>query len=181
MKITSPKTNRFIPIAIGIIIITCLSVGAYFFWPKSQASSQPKPVNSVDYQPATQEQKDVGSQIKQESLAKNGNETQDPTSKPSITISIAGQAGRNKPLSIRTLVDGNSGGKCNFKLTKEGQPDVSMAFDIKTEASTRTCNGDIPAESFAEGGDWKLEVSLLYSDNMSVSAPAKLVSIEKGE
>jgi len=161
------------------LVVVMLAIASFAYWnfnSQNKAVSTPnvRPVNTVDYNPPTNEEKAETDQQKQSII-----ENQDP--KPpidqnlNITISRAGQLqGAGSPLSIRVLVDGASSGTCDFTLTKAGQIAVTKQSSISFEATTSSCGADIEASSFSQNGEWDLSVTAKHNNSTSEAATSKV-------
>lgn len=125
-------------------------------------------VNSVDYGPATEEQKDAGYAAKKQALdpsptpKSNGSNTQGPT----IDITSVNQD--NGVLSIRTTIDStNANGVCNLLMTKDGSSPITQQVELDDYGSYSVCKGfDIPKTSLSSG-NWHITVSYSYESQKS--------------
>jgi cytoskeletal protein RodZ len=133
----------------------------------SPENSPTRPVNSVDYNPPTEQNKQDSQDAKQRDINQQQN---NPPTNPSITVTIAraGQTGAGQPLSVRTTIGGITNGTCNATLTSNGQT-VTGSGTVTLTGTSYACNIDIPTSSFPTGGQWQLSIT---ATNGSATSPA---------
>lgn len=184
IKKVKSKKKLIIVLALVLLVITG---GVYVWFTKPfQAQQQPeapsttRPVNSVDYSPATEEEKQAANEAK-ERIAKEQEQQQNPqppaATPITVTIVRASQPSAGQPLAIRTSIDGAKSGTCNATLTRNGHT-VTGNGTITFSATSYSCNIDIPAQSFNEAGQWQLSV-VAKSDATTSQAATQEVTITK--
>lgn len=155
-----------------IIIISLLSallilggVATWYFL-RNGAHSDDRPENTVDYNSATNEQKEAGARAKQEFIDRIEGSSSD-TGQPNasgqdnyikIIISSSNQDGQM--YQIRTIISTiASDGSCTLELTKSGVGAITQVVDIQPQGAYSVCKGfDIPLESMQKG-TWQARVS----------------------
>lgn len=178
---TSFFTRKRIFVALVIIVVIAGLAGAYWWFNHKSASTtanQPRPINSVDYGPATQQEQQDSAAAKQQAVNNNTGSSGTPTQSGAITVSISHAAQVNPNVSVRTIVTGATTGNCTMTFTLAGKSDVVKSFPISLQATSYVCNGDIPTSSFPSGGDWKLSVVATSGNDSSVAA-TQTVTITK--
>lgn len=168
MKI--PKKTRRKKSIVIVAILAVLAIGggiAYTLLRPQTNNSHPtdtaRPVNDVDYSPATEEEKAAVDQHK-EDIAKGQDQSPDtpqtPTNPSSITITlIRATQDKGEPLYIRVGINGASSGICEVILSKNGQTTITKSFPIVFEATSSSCSGaNIPANDFPVAGSWNMSV-----------------------
>lgn len=162
MKINQHTNRSSRKWVITLVVILVLAIGvfvAYKFFSNNQqaTNTETRPVNSVDYGPPTQAEQQEQAESKKP--APKPEEEQQNTS-ASVLISRAGQVAPGYPVAVRTIVDGISNGTCEMTFSKDSTT-FSKTFEIKSEATTYTCNGDIETSNFNASGDWTLMVTVV--------------------
>lgn len=162
-----------------IAAVVILAVAGAAFWWFFMRSAAPAATNTVNYGPATEQDKQDSADAKQRAVDQS--ETPEPTEPTTptsdsliVTINRAGQAAPGQAVAIRTQIDGASSGTCELTLTKSGAT-VSKTFTIATEPTVTTCNGDIDAGEFASAGEWDLTVVAKSSGVASKPATQKVM------
>lgn len=167
MKLPPPK-NRFFSrpwfwVLIFIIVLT--AVGAtYAFIKRSSDTAVDTPVNTVDYSPPSQEEVAETTNTKEEAIEsaeeQKPSETNTAPEDVTVTISRTTQADIGEPLSIRALVEGTQSGDCKFTFSQPGQTDITKVVAIKFQATSASCNLDVPMDQFPTDGGWTITVAL---------------------
>jgi hypothetical protein len=159
MKINHNSNRSKLKWLIIPIILLILAGGTFVTYKwlnknESDQNSETRPVNTVDYGPPTKaEQQQVADAKKPNSAPDNQNTS------VSILISRASQSTPTSPIAVRTIISGATTGNCEMIFTKGGTT-FTKTFEIKSDATTYTCNGDIEASNFNEAGDWTLTVAV---------------------
>lgn len=162
-SIQKPKNKKAIIIPVVIAALLLIGGGAYIWLAKpfsgqqTAADTSPRPVNTVDYSPATEEEKNDSETAKQKIIDEQDNPPA-PSSSIVVTIVRANQTGAGQPLTIRTSVEGATSGTCAATLTK-GEQTAAGTGTIAFNATSYSCNIDVPASSFNSGGEWQLSVT----------------------
>lgn len=183
MKIQRKKSffTRTRIIIIAAVLVLAVG-GAAFWWFFMRTSNTPAATNTVNYGPATEQDKQDSADAKQRAVDESETpEPSEPTVPTSdtliVTINRASQAAPGQAVAIRTQIDGAASGTCEATLTKGGST-VSKTFTIATEATVTTCNGDVDASEFASAGEWNLTVIAKSSGVASKPATQK-ITIQK--
>lgn len=180
-KLKTKKSYKKLAILIAAAIVL-LAAGAYVALARpfnsQQVTDSPtngttRPVNSVDYNPPTAQDKQDSQDAKQRDI--NQQQQNNPPTNPSITVTIAraGQTGVGQPVSIRTIIGGITTGSCNATVTSNGQT-VTGNGTVMLTGTSYACNIDIPASSFTANGQWQLHVT---ATNGSATSPAATQTI----
>ena len=184
MIIKHPKSLRtkIILSIVGVLIAICiLSAGLYaltgslFGWKPFDKNSI---INTTGNNPASQEQINAGTSVKQSSLqsGKNSGSDQPPAPVPQtngtksiVQISITSAIQTSASLQVGTQIAGVfSTGTCTLTLSKQGEQDIVKTAGVQPLASTSTCKGFDITDKLTPGV-WNL--SLVYeSDNLTGTA-----------
>jgi len=158
--------------------------GNIFGWRSHQESS-----NTSEYNPATPEQQQSGTDIKddtvneQEDASKPTTGTDTPTSpvdqgsaKSTITVDITSVNQTSSTYQIRTLIGAvTNDGECNLSLARNGTV-ISKTSQVSALAKTSTCQGfDIPMSDLT-AGTWQL--SLTFSNTSLTGSVTKSIVIQ---
>lgn len=165
MKTTNKKRlSKKIIIICGIISLILASILIYIFnvdpfnWKTPQNTVQN---NSINYNPATAEQKKAGNKTKSGSNDTPPAPTPIPGSnKNNVQVTITDASQYINVVEIRAYVNEvNSTGHCNIQLQKDGSV-VTRNVDTLTNASTTSCKTvDIPVSEFYSDGSWAVTVT----------------------
>ena len=188
MKIAHKKSlgkKKKILIIIAAIIIVGGGAGAFYYFNTQRNSNttanEPRPVNTVDYNPPTKQQEQTTSDQKDQIIS-DYNKGQTGSDQPTtndviVTISRANQTSAG--LSIGTVIDGAKSGTCTVALSRSGQPTISKSFTIAYEATSAFCQeAVIPLDEITTSGDWQLSVSATVDGKTSKPA-TQTVNIDK--
>ncbi len=160
-----------------LITVSLLAAGTLYYLFTNQKSDQipnydPAPVNTINYDPPTeQEIKDASSQ--KDEIVKDP-----PANAPNATLEINIVRANGNPFNIRTYVTGTKSGTCTATLKKTNQKTVTKTFNIKFEATSASCNGNIDLNEFSTGGEWDLSMVASSGSNKSPTITQK-VEVEK--
>lgn len=162
---------------ISAALLVGLAAGGYWYWhQRSVANATPKPsaapANTVNYQPATAQEKTDSTNAKQNII--DGTDPDRPATTGTVTVTISRASQVGSTVSVRTIVTGTPDGSCTMKFTKGGQTTLSKDFPIVQGPTAATCNGDIAASEFSASGDWQLSVTAKNS-----TAATQTVSVNK--
>lgn len=121
--------------------------------PVSTVSTSPipnvAPVNTVDYTPATDPEKDEGDQIKQDAAAQDGQNS--TTNNISVSLSAASQDEKGGPIVVRAIINGGNGGQCKVTLTGNGLS-KELTAAVQNVGTYNSCEGfDIPITEISSG------------------------------
>jgi len=185
MKLPRKKRSEA-PLILAIAVPVVIAGGAVVYMlgnqPKQHSQTTARPVNSVDYGPPTDQEKQETTQSKADIIQQNDTKTQPSTppeasKKLTINISRASQLGKGQPVNIRTFVDGATTGTCDVTLTQAGKPTVTATFIIAFEATSSTCNGDVAAAQIGTSGDWQLSI-VAKSANLTSTAATQTIKVD---
>lgn len=188
MKIARKKTlgkKQKILIVIILLLVAAGGVAVFFFYNTQRNNStnanEPRPVNTVDYNPPTKEEEQSTSTQKDQIISDyNKNQSgsdQNTTSNITVTISRANQTSAG--LSIGTIVDGAKTGTCTVALTRSGQPTITKTFTLTYEATSGFCQeAVVPIGEFTSEGEWQLTVTATSEGKTSQPATQK-ITIDK--
>ena len=141
--------------------------GNLFGWKISQSTVNTDKV-TIDYGPATPDQKAAGNQTKSNSTSDTPPApTTIPNSvKKNVEISITSHAQNGSIFQIRALISSlDSTGICTLTLTSPGRTTVTKTADAQSLASTSTCQGfDVPISELP-AGSWRAVINY-SSDNL---------------
>lgn len=188
MKIARKKTlgkKQKILIIVILLLVAAGGVAVFFFYNTQRNNNantnEPRPVNTVDYNPPTKEEEQSTSTQKDQIISdynkSQGGSDQNTTSDITVTISRANQTSAG--LSIGTIVDGAKSGTCTVALTRAGQPTITKTFAIAYEATSGFCQeAVVPIGDFTSEGEWQLAVTATSDGKTSQPATQK-VNIDK--
>jgi cytoskeletal protein RodZ len=184
MKIQRKKsffTRTRIVIIAAVLILAAVGAAFWWFFMRSTPTvSDQRPANSVDYGPATDENKQDSADAKQNAVDQQENPSTVPTPTSDsliVTINRAGQAAAGQQVAVRTQIDGAKSGTCEMTFTK-GSSTFTKTFTMAADVSTIICNGDVAASDFASGGEWDLSIVAKSSGVASKPATQK-VTVQK--
>ena len=163
MRYTPQKkhTRKIIIPAIGVLLISSIALiyvyafkGNILGWKASYTTTNS---NNVDYEPATIEQKQAGSQVK---TGSNSDTPSAPTviqgsNKKSVQMTITAVNQNGSTLQIRSLISAvENTGVCTLTLTSADKPTVTKTANSQALASTSTCQGFDISTSELSAGTW---------------------------
>lgn len=171
-------------ILVGAIIIMLLAIGgisAYYFMNTKHSTDkinkETRPNNSVDYQPATDEQKKSGEQAKSDFLDRQEKGDGAKVQTPGISsISISNVSSSEDILQVRTTIMSATGGKCKLILSRQGETSILREAGTQSLGSYDTCMGFDIDTTGLEKGTWNL--SLYYTGDPAGVVAAKSVEIQ---
>jgi hypothetical protein len=149
---------------IGLIVFGLVAGGGAAAWyvagrASLEPTNEPRGINDIDYSPATKEEQQESEAIKENYNEPNQPPTDPSTPAPPIGLSIIRAGQVEQTVQIRTLISDASSGSCQATLNLSGQPTVSKTFPIAFEATSASCNGDIPLNELSAPGDWELSIT----------------------
>lgn len=153
--------QKLVPIS---IITTILSVTAgVFFWYIS-SNHNDNPLTTINYDPPTQEEINIGTQIKKESVES------DQTSKNSqvqtnVSMSLAPVSVSGTVVKIRVTIAGSQTGYCLLTLSGPQGQVVTKSANLQAMASYSTCQGfDVPKTELSSG-TWTFVIDGSFSSD----------------
>ncbi len=169
IKIIIASVIAIVLVASSFVYVYALR-GNLFGWqaPQSIVNTDKK---SIDYGPATPDQKSAGSQTKTNSTSDTPpTPTTIPDStKKSVEVSITSHSQNGSTYQIRTLISALDGtGVCTLTLTSPSQTTVTKTANTQSLASTSTCQGfDVPTSELS-AGTWHAVIN--YSSDSLVGS-----------
>lgn len=176
MQLQTRKSHKK-PFAIALsLLIVCVAVASmwYYLHTKNQQSE------SYTTKPATQEEKDAGSQSKQTTIdsgtkQQNSSDTssnsdkqtdsQSTTTSPTAGVTISASAQNGSIYQLRFLIDTVvSRGTCQLTLTK-GSATVTKQAALQSLAQSSTCQGFDISTSELSAGTWNVSMQLSGSSH----------------
>lgn len=183
-------------IVVIILIILCVMAIAFIYvykfdgeilgWTKNQTTSNESKtdgVSKINYDKPTKDQKNAGSQVKQQSLSEgkptesSENESSTITEQPGkdkVTIAITTAQKNGNNLQIRAQIYATiNNGTCTLMMTNEAKT-LTKTASIQALPNSSTCKGfDIPISELSTGS-WQLKLhfendSLIGEDSREIS------------
>lgn len=189
MRIPTNKSNKkiFAIISVFLILLLATSVAAYYFkvGPFSQNINE-----SVNLDPATDDQKNTGNNIKQHSLEQinsgKDNTGSDPSPAPqpvegsdkkSVGMEISAANQNDSTLQIRTFIQTiTSTGKCDLLMKNAQNMTYTANVDVQALSSTSTCKGfDVPVDQLSPG-IWTVTIN--FSNDTLTASTSKEITIK---
>lgn len=150
-------------IASAFLVYTYSSSGSLFGW---HPFGTAKDKNAVNYDKPTDEQKQAGDTIKEQSVGKTDTTTSDDPSSPepqangksTVDVTITAKNKNGSLLQIRSLIGTiSSSGTCTLTLSK-GSAVITKTAGIQPQASESTCKGfDVPLGELSTG-NWQINL-----------------------
>ena len=158
----------------GLVVFVLEKTHIIDFYHKNitQASTA-KPVNTIDYSPATASDNANNSQIKQNSL----NNT--PVVRTlSITITRAVQDPTTKILSVRAIVDGGLSGTCTLEMSQNGGSSVlRKQASVVQQNNIFVCSGfDIARSEIPGAGNWTIKI--IFNSGPNDASATQTITLE---
>lgn len=113
-----------------------------------------RPVNTVDYSPATTSEQAEGERIKN-SIIEQSNTTPTTPSAITITLSAAGQDNKGGPIIVRSIINGATSGSCTLSLVK-GSATKTYQSSVVSLGTYYGCEGFSVPITDLSAGTWKL-------------------------
>jgi len=135
----------------------------------SSNSVKPRPQNSVDYSPATDDDNKASNEEKSKPTDNgtiDNNESAGPTAGNfTVTITGANADNTNKLARVSSLVNGITEGTCTVKFAKSGQPAVTASNQVTLITNSYACpNFAIPYGQFPTGGEWTVSLTVVNNN-----------------
>ena len=188
MKVQNKKqTNRgviIIIVAIAVLLVAGLSMylirfnGTLLGWTPFPAANN----SSINYGPATNEEKDTGTDIKEgavtpptETKPDTGELPTDTSTNVVLQIPYSEQTGDS--LRITTLIGRvTSQGTCTLTLSRSGYTSVTQTVDVQAQSSSSVCKGfTIPTTGLA-AGNWNLRIDYVDGDSKGSASRDQLIN-----
>jgi len=164
MKIPKKRKNsqKKIIIVCILILFVCLSIAISFLYIKTNlfgnnpAKNSTLNINTINYNPATNDQTENGSDIK----ASNGSTDKpaaptvvDGSTKKQVELIIINSSATKTNVQINAIVDS---GTCTLTLTSPGQATITQTSDVQPLASFSACK----TFSYSElsSGNWTIKI-----------------------
>lgn len=137
-------------------------------------TSVPKPVNTIDFSPATPKDNTNNDQVKQDSSKTSPNSS----SNLSATITRATQLPDTKTLVVRALIEGATSGTCTLELSQNENVGFTKQVSISQQNNVFTCNGfDVPRAELPGVGEWTIKLTV--NDGTTTVSASQNITIEK--
>jgi hypothetical protein len=189
MRIQTNKSNKKVFVIIATILaLLLISLSAAYYFKVGPFS--PNQNDSVNLDPATEDQKTTGNDIKQSSLdqinAGKENTGSDPSPAPqpvegsdkkSVGMEITAANQTDTTLQVRTFIQTvTNNGSCNLSMTNTQGATYTAAAGVQALSSTTTCKGfDIPLSQLAPGV-WTITID--FSNDSLIATISKEVTIK---
>lgn len=164
-------------IAFALISLMILEISGVINLRKDSSSSEDsvKPVNTINYDPPTEEEKTAGDKQKQEIIQKE-NEEEPKTTLKSANVIIVDASQYSDEIEVRAFASNVlENGTCNYSFSLAGQTTITKETTAYADASTTPCiTLTVPRAVFAVSGEWQLTVAF-SSANYKGSATQKVV------
>lgn len=187
MQTSKNYKKIFAAVSVGIIILVASSVAAYYFelGPFNSRTNE-----SVNLEPAKEEEKSTGSDTKQSTLEQNNagkhNTGSDPSPAPqpvegsnkkSVGMEISAANQTDTSLQVRTYIQTvTDTGVCSLSIKNANGVTYTATADVQALASTTTCKGfDIPVEKLSPGR-WTVVIN--FSNDNLIASATKVVVIK---
>lgn len=143
----------------------------------NQQTETLRPVNDVDYSPATStDNTDIDAKKSDGSIDEPIQKPNDPDSPISIILSASGQDYAGGPVLIRSILDNISNGTCTLTLSNDNDTKTYTSAIIWT-GTYYSCEGfDVPMSDLSPG-EWKLE--LVASNDTFSGTTTKTITVEE--
>lgn len=178
-----PKSNKKKIVIVGILAIVFVAASALAWYFLTQTGSKPS-VRGVDYNPATEEQKQSGSDAKKAFTDKAYPSESTPpqpspdSSKRSVDLSVTNHGPNEGVYQFRTLISTtSSGGTCKLTMASPGRQEITKTLGTQVVGTYSVCAGyfDIPLSELA-GATWK--VTIKYDNTQSEGSTALDIKAE---
>ncbi len=188
MKIQRKKPRKKILfiVLVAALILAVLAATYYFLVlspNQKKSANTPSKVNTVNYNPPTDAQKQEGNRIKEEGLKnQTGQTAPTPPTNPhgTVTISRVGQSTQGGAVSLRTQVDGITSGQCEIIFSLSGQPSIIKNVNVISGPTYYTCeNVDISSSEFAVSGNWQVSVVIKQTNSVISNNATTTVEVKK--
>lgn len=168
-------------ILVALIILLLLGGAVVFLFNRYQNSPADKTSvgggNSINYGPATDQQKKEGAAIKEKAL--NNSTTPKEPLQGSIQIASAFQEKPGAPVVVQTKLQGSGWQQCELALSQNGTI-ITKTANVLFQPSFSTCEGfSIPASEFSSAGEWTIKLTVTNTDTTALTAATKTITIVK--
>lgn len=189
MRISTNKSNKkiFIIITAALVLLT-IGVGAAYYFKVGPFA--PVLNDSVNLDPASDEQKATGDDIKQNSLDQvddgKSNTGSDPSPAPqpvegndkkSVGMEITAANQTDTALQVRTFIQTvTNTGTCSLSMKNSQGATYTATADVQALSSTTTCKGfDIPLSQLSPG-PWTIIID--FSNDSLTASTSKEVTVK---
>ncbi len=167
-------------VAAGTATYVYVFHGNLFGWKSTQSTT-----GTIDFGPATSDQKKNGTEIKSNSNESGTSGSDQPlaptpisrSTQKSVSITITAANQNGSTLQIRALIGAvENTGTCTLVLTQAGQQPVTRTAGTQALANTSTCQGfDIPTSGLSTGV-W--HATITYDSPTLTGATTKDITIQ---
>ena len=138
----------------------------------AQQATEPRPINSVSYSPASTTEQQEGDTLKQE-LVDNSNKTVN-TANITVSFSAATQDTPGGPVIVKALINGATVGSCKLVMSKDGIEKTYNA-SVTNLGTYYGCDGFSVPVSDLSNGSWK--VTLIVNNGSSSGSAEQQVEV----
>lgn len=173
------KSNKIKKIVILILLVTLLlaaGVGVYRYATKDSDTNDDmvSEVNTVNYEPPTEEEKEAGDKQKETIV---NTESENDNLPESAEVVIVDSSQYDDEIEVRAFVANViKDGTCTITFLKDGNM-IEKSVPAYADASTTPCIAlTLPRSEFGESGEWKLVVE--YKNEQIVGSAEGIINIE---
>jgi len=185
MRILRNKNSKklFVIITVAALVLSG-GVAAALFIPASPFSlnknTGDQPENTVNYDDATDEQKEAGDKIKEEFINEHQDEEAvDPGNTPNVaTVGVVitipeQQSKQSMVLQVRTIIETvDNSGVCTLTLSHLGQSSVVKTAQTQSQGAYSVCKGFDVDVSTLEKGTWMATIDYVGQDRTGTATKA---------
>jgi hypothetical protein len=138
----------------------------------AQESTEPRPVNSVSYSPASTNEQQEGDALKQELI--NSSNKSANTGNIIVNFSAATQDTPGGPVIVKALINGTAAGSCKLVMSKDGIEKTYNA-SVTNLGTYYGCDGFSVPVSDLSIGSWK--ATLIVTNGSSSGSAEQQVEV----
>lgn len=186
MRINKQKINKqkiAIILILSLIMGSGLALGITAFnnndRPDSAKTDTTRAENSIDYDDATDKQKEAGIKAKESFIDRYDSGIQSPQdSQPNLSdvvVTITSVSQQDDMLQVRAIIESVTEGMCRINLSRDGSRPISYSADTQNMGSYSVCQGfDVPLEDL-EKGSWDIRIE--FENSTSKGSAEKRVEV----
>ena len=169
MEIKKSHSNKKITIIVVVaLLLVGVVVATWYFTASTQSDnntarqganySDNPDVNTINYNPPTEEEKQLGQQAKENFLNKQkGEENNVPEGTSSISITNVSQ--QDSTLRVRTTIQASRAtDSCELTLSRQGEADIVREVGVQDYGSYSVCRGFDIDTSDLQKGTWMIKL-----------------------
>lgn len=175
-KIRFSKKTALISTAIVLVVVA--GIGGYMWYNRDNEVASPEPINPINYDPPTQDEKDQA-QANKERIEQETTNQDSGSGAKSVTPVITNASQIGQQVTVNSYVAGifEDGGKCTITFTK-GTTKITKETDGFANVSTTDCTPlRLDRSEFPQGGDWQVVVSY-KSSSAQGSSQSKILTLQ---